>query len=63
MLLFLTRHPGLESRLRSYFGDDIGPAHLKMADLPEVRCLPPNNTSYHPGLSLLFPTHPSLNPL
>ena len=29
------RHPGLESRLRSYFGDGIGPAHLKMADLPE----------------------------
>ncbi|KAG1663703.1 hypothetical protein FOA52_013271 [Chlamydomonas sp. UWO 241] len=31
----LVRDPGLESRIRSFFGDQIGPAHLKMADLPE----------------------------
>jgi FAD synthetase len=31
----LSRHQGLEARMRGFFGDSITPAHLKMADLPD----------------------------
>lgn len=30
----LSNHPQIESRLKSYFGDDITPAHLKMSQAP-----------------------------
>jgi hypothetical protein len=35
MLLLPPRHPGFESRLRSYFGTALTVAHLKMAETPE----------------------------
>lgn len=35
VLPFTRRDSGLESRLRSYFGNDITAAHLKMAEAPQ----------------------------
>ena len=35
----IVRHPELEARLRSYFGDDLNEARLRMADVPEGAAL------------------------